>query len=253
MTARPITRRGFLKRSFAIPAVSMLAPAGRSFAAGPMTARSMKAYAVKELRVQVAGADAVTAMVRGDDGLVYCGLTGKRRALAPKDAPVKTDGCYLMRYDPERRVFERTAIEATTGPFRNVSPAKNKSWNNGFDSACCARDGTVWFGTSLPANLCRLKPGAAKVGLLCRPVRTSRIPALAEAADGRLLGFGGFPQMQFFAYAPEKRSLVNHGVVAPHYDLCLFHAMVALPDGRIYAGETDSGRASVHCLTPRVL
>lgn len=402
MTAHPITRRGFLKRSLAIPAVSMLAPAGRSFAAGPKPARSMKAYDVKELRVQVAGANAVTAMVRGDDGLVYCGLTGKRRvlvaldprddsirdlgemfpddpktrgildkihnalvkapdgslyigqglnvsdayprdfnsdgyeggrlfryqpgrggftdlgpqvrgeaiqgmtmdprgryiagytipgnrffvhdlathkvtdygrisqmahhnmvcdaagvtwgcwncALAPKDALVKTDGCYLMRYDHERRAFERTAIEVPTEPFRNVSPAKNKSWNNGFDSACCARDGTVYFGTSLPANLCRLKPGADKVELLCRPVRTSRIPALAEAADGRLLGFGGFPQMQFFAYDPSKRSLVNHGVVAPHYDLCLFHAMVALPDGRVYAGETDSGRASIHCLTP---
>jgi sugar lactone lactonase YvrE len=172
-------------------------------------------------------------------------------ALAPKGAPVRTDGCYLMRYEHERRLFERTTIEVPTEPFRNVSPAKNKSWNNGFDSACCARDGTIYFGTSLPANLCRFKPGDGKVELLGRPVRSSRIPALAEAGDGRIIGFGGFPQMQLFVFDPRKRKLENHGVVLPHYKLCIFHAMVVLPDGRIYAGETDSGRANIYCLTPR--
>jgi hypothetical protein len=54
-----------------------------------------------------------------------------------------------------------------------------------------------------------------------------------------------------FEYDPAKRSLKNHGVVAPQYKLCLFHAMVVLPDGRIYAGETDSGRPNIYCLVPR--
>ncbi|MBM3887960.1 MAG: hypothetical protein FJ388_02415 [Verrucomicrobia bacterium] len=172
-------------------------------------------------------------------------------ALAPKGAPVRTDGCYLMRYDHARRSFERTTIEVPTEPYRAVSPAKNKSWNNGFDSAICARDGTVWFGTSLPANLCRFKPSTGKVELLGKPVRSSRIPALAEAANGRIVGLGGFPQMQLFVYDPARKTIENHGVVAPHYKLCLFHAMVALADGRIYAGETDAGRANIYCLIPR--
>jgi len=164
---------------------------------------------------------------------------------------VRADHCYLMRYDHTRRAFERTAIEVPTAPFRTVSPAKNKSWTNGFDSACCARDGSLYFGISLPGNLCRLKPRAAKIELLGRPVRTSRMPALAEAPDGRIIGFGGFPQMELFSYDPAKRLLRNHGVVLPQYELCIFHAMVILPDGRIYAGETDSGRPNVYCLIPR--
>ncbi len=172
-------------------------------------------------------------------------------ALARKGAPVHTDGCYLIRYEHERQMFKRTTIEVPTEPFRTVSPAKNKSWANGFDSACCARDGAVYFGTSLPANLCRLKPGASKVELLGQPVRSSRIPALAEGAGGRIIGFGGFPQMQLFTYDPAKHTLENHGVVLPQYKLCIFHAMVVLPDGRIYAGETDSSRANIYCLVPR--
>jgi hypothetical protein len=165
--------------------------------------------------------------------------------------PVRTGGCYLMRYSHEGRTFERTCIEVPTEPFSAVSPAKNKSWNNGFDSACRARDGTIYFGTSLPANLCRMRPGTEKVELLGQPVPSSRIPALAEASDGRLVGLGGFPPMQLFEYDPADGSIRNHGVVAPQYPLCLFHAMVVLPDGRIYAGETDSGRASIYRLEPR--
>ncbi|MBI5688148.1 MAG: hypothetical protein HZC54_24000 [Verrucomicrobia bacterium] len=401
MRTQSLTRRSFLKQSIAVSTTTLFAPWPRAFGVTP--SRSMKAYDVKELRVPVVEANAVTAMVLGDDGLLYCGLTGKRRvlaaldprddsirdlgevfpndlktsgildkihnalvkapdgslyigqglnvsdayprdfhshgyegghliryqpgaglftdlgpqvrgeaiqgmtmdprgryiagytipgnrffvhdlashtvtdygrisqmahhnlvcdaagvtwgcwncALAPKGAPVRTDGCYLMRYEHERRLFERTTIEVPTEPFRNVSPAKNKSWANGFDSACCARDGAVYFGTSLPANLCRFKPSDGKVELLGRPVRSSRIPALAEAANGHIIGFGGFPQMQLFVFDPRTRKLENHGVVLPHYKLCIFHAMVVLPDGRIYAGETDSSRANIYCLTPR--
>ncbi len=172
-------------------------------------------------------------------------------ALARKSAPVRTGGCYLLRYEHEQRTFKRTTIEVPCEPYSAVSPAKNKSWANSFDSACGARDGAIYFGTSLPANLCRLKLGAGTVELLGRPVRTSRIPALAEAPDGRIIGFGGFPQMQLFVYDPVKGTLENHGVVLPHYELCIFHAMVVLPDGRIYAGETDSNRPNVYCLTPR--
>ncbi|MFA5192667.1 MAG: hypothetical protein WC740_18315, partial [Verrucomicrobiia bacterium] len=56
---------------------------------------------------------------------------------------------------------------------------------------------------------------------------------------------------QLFTYDPAKHALENHGVVLPHYKLCIFHAMVVLPDGRIYAGETDSGRPNIYCLVPR--
>ncbi|MBM4085533.1 MAG: hypothetical protein FJ272_12140, partial [Planctomycetes bacterium] len=55
----------------------------------------MKGHEVKELRVPVAEATAVTAMVRGDDGIVYCGLTGKRRvlvALDPRDDSMRDLG-----------------------------------------------------------------------------------------------------------------------------------------------------------------
>lgn len=172
-------------------------------------------------------------------------------ALAPAGAAVRSDGCYLMHYDHSARTFERTAIEVPTAPFREISPAKNKSWNNGFDSALCARDGNVYFGVSTPANLCRLAPQKGKIELLGQPVGSSRMPALAEAADGRIVGLGGFPQMQLYAYDPARKAIENYGVVAPQYEMCLFHAMVVLPDGRIYAGETDSGRASVYCLIPQ--
>lgn len=171
-------------------------------------------------------------------------------AYAPAASPVRTDGCYLMRYEHEGRSFERTTIEVPAQPFRDVSPAVNKSWTNSFDAACCARDGTVYFGGSLPANFCRIRRGTRTVELLGRPVSSSRIPALAEAPDGRILGFGGFPQMQLFVFDPARGTLENHGVVLPHYELCIFHAMAVLPDGRIYAGETDSGRAHVYCLAP---
>jgi hypothetical protein len=171
-------------------------------------------------------------------------------ALAPEGAPVKTDGCYLMRYDHARRAFERTAIEVPTEPFRKVSPAKNKSWANGFDSACRARDGALYFGISHPANFCRFKPGAEAIELIGRPVRSSRMPAMAEAPDGRIFGLGGFPQMELFSFDPAAGRIQRYGIVAPHYALCMFHAMVILPDGRIYAGETDSGRPNVYCLTP---
>jgi len=88
------------------------------------------------------------------------------------------------------------------------------------------------------------------VELLGRPVRSSRIPALEEAPDGRIMGLGGFPQMRLFAYSPADGAFQGYGIVAPHYELCLFHAMAVLPDGRIYAGETDSGRPNIYCLTP---
>ncbi|HPA17577.1 MAG TPA: hypothetical protein PLU30_07500 [Verrucomicrobiae bacterium] len=172
-------------------------------------------------------------------------------ALAREGMPVRTGACYLMRYDHEGRTFERTCVEVPTESFAAVSPAKNKSWNNGFDSACRARDGAIYFGTSLPANLCRMRPGADNVELLGQPVPSSRIPALAETADGRIVGLGGFPQMQLFQYDPAKATIQNFGVVAPQYPLCLFHAMAVLPDGRIYAGETDSGRANIYRLEPR--
>lgn len=395
-----MTRRQFLKRAAAVTVATLATTTRSSWAA-----TRNKAFEVKELRVPVPEANAVTAMVVGDDGLVYCGLTGKRRVLAaldPRDdsirdlgeiypdnpktrgildkihnalvkAPdgslyigqglniadgfpmhfhshgydgghlyryeprtgqltdfgpqvrgeaiqgmaidphgryiagysipgnhffvhdlkthevadygrisqmghhnlvcdndgvtwgcwncvytsegdrVRAEGCYLMRYDHAQRAFERTAIEVPTVPFRMVSPAKNRSWTNGFDSACCARDGTLYFGISQPGNFCRFKPGADKIELVGRPVRTSRMPAMAEAPDGRIIGFGGFPQMEMFIYDPAKRSLKNWGVVLPHYPMCIFHAIAILPDGRIYVGETDSGRPNVYCLIPRSL
>lgn len=172
-------------------------------------------------------------------------------ALAREGMAVKTGGCYLMRYEHDTRSFDRTSIEVPTEPFSAVSPAKNKSWNNGFDSACRARDGTIYFGTSIPANFCRIKPGANKIELLGQPVTSSRIPAVAEAPNGHIMGLGGFPQMQLFEYDPVAGRIQNHGVVAPQYPLCLFHAMAVLPDGRIYAGETDSGRANIYRLEPR--
>jgi sugar lactone lactonase YvrE len=172
-------------------------------------------------------------------------------AHAAKGDAVHADGCYLMRYDHTKRLFERTTIEVPTASFRSVSPARNKSWNNGFDSACSARDGSIYFGISTPGNLCRLRPNFNKVELLAQPVRTSRMPVLAEAADGRIVGFGGFPQMELFIYDPPRSSLKKHGVVLPQYDLCIFHAMVVLSDGRIYAGETDANRANIYCLTPK--
>lgn len=403
MSPQPLNRRGFLRQSFALSAATGFVPVARPLAARAGPVHSLKAYEVQELRVPVPQANAVTAMALGDDGLLYCGLTGKRRvlaaldprddsihdlgevypddpktrgildkihnalvkapdgslyigqglnisdayprdfhshgyegghlfryqpgsgrfsdlgpqvrgeaiqgmamdphgrylagytipgnrffvhdlashevtdygrisqmghhnlvcdargvtwgcwncALAPKGAVVRTDGCYLMRYEHEGRAFERTTIEVPTAAFRAVSPAFNKSWANGFDSACCARDGAVYFGTSLPANLGRFQPETGQVESLGRPVRSSRIPALGESADGRIVGFGGFPQMQLFTYDPRNRRLLNHGVVRPQYKLCIFHAMAVLPDGRIYAGETDSGRPNVYCLVPR--
>lgn len=401
MSETTIGRRGFLARSFGV--MTIATPVVRAAESGAAAISGMKAYGVAELRVPVAGANAVTAMAVGDDGMIYCGLTGKRRvlvaldprtdgirdvgeifpddpktrgiddkihnslvktpdgnlyigqglnisdgyprefnalgydgghlfryepgsgrisdlgpqvrgeaiqgltadpkgrylagytipgnhffvhdlathqvadygrisqpahhnmvcdgdgvtwgcwncALAREGMPVKTGGCYLIRYDHGKRSFERTNIAVPTEPFSAVSPAKNKSWNNGFDSACRAGDGSIYFGTSIPGNLCRLRPGASEVELLGQPVTSSRIPALSEAADGRIIGFGGFPQMQLFAFDPAAGSIRNHGVVAPQYPLCLFHAMAVLPDGRIYAGETDSGRANIYRLTPR--
>ena len=63
MKTRPLTRRSFLKRSIAVSTAAMFVPWPRAFGAG--TSRSMKAYDVKEMRVPVAEANAVTAMVLG--------------------------------------------------------------------------------------------------------------------------------------------------------------------------------------------
>jgi hypothetical protein len=172
-------------------------------------------------------------------------------ALAPASAPVKTDGCYLMRYDHSTRTFERTAISVPAVPYREVSPAKNKSWANSFDAACLTRSGMIYFGSSDPANLCRFKPGAGEVELLGRPVTSSRMPCLQEGPDGRIMGMAGFPQMRLFSYDPRLGLFQDCGSAAPHYELCLFHAMVVLPDGRIYAGETDSNRPNIYALVPQ--
>ncbi len=146
-------------------------------------------------------------------------------------------GNYLFVYDQENKEFQRT--EEFVGTADSI------------DSWVVTSDGKVYGGLS-DGVLVELNPETCEVREIgiARPNGGARLSGLAEH-EGKVFGTAGWPVMGLFSYEPDTGEFRDYGKVTEEYpQMCYFHGIDILPDGRIYVGETDSNRTHVYELEP---
>ncbi len=153
-------------------------------------------------------------------------------------------GHYLFVYDHDKKELEMTdELVAHGDPERS---------DGCMDSWVAAPSGKAYGGRS-DGVLVGLDPQTSRVLELgrARPNGGPRLSGLAEH-DGKIFGTAGFPVMGLFSYDPQSGAFTDYGLVTEKYPkMCYFHGIAALPDGRIYVGETDGNRPHIYMLAPK--
>ena len=153
-------------------------------------------------------------------------------------------GHYLFVYDHDSRGFQPTG--------ELVAEGQDSSGDRGMDAWLAASNGKV-YGGRMDGVLIELDPDTQHVRELgkARPNGGPRLSGLAEH-DGKIFGTAGFPVMGLFSYDPQSGAFTDYGLVTEKYPkMCYFHGIAALPDGRVYVGETDGNRPHIYVLAPR--
>ncbi len=160
--------------------------------------------------------------------------------------PQLVQGVYLFVYDHSTGSLQKTETRITCGPADGIYGG-----NRGIDAWLKTSDGRMYGGLA-DGKMVSLDAGTMEVKELgiARLNGGPRLPCLAESADGIVWGAAGWPLMGLFSFNPATGEFMDYGVVTEKYPMCYFHAMVVLPDGRIYLGETDSNRPHVYELEP---
>ncbi len=144
----------------------------------------------------------------------------------------------LFRYMPE---FDR--IEFTD---LRLPAVRGREYLNGLDSAIEAPDGTIYGGTIADGYLFRFDPHQERIVNLGKPIRQSRIRALAVTPDGRVYGFAGEQDNvgRLFVYMPAGGEMRELGIprvggVPKFWAGYEFESMATGPNGEIFMGESD--------------
>lgn len=144
----------------------------------------------------------------------------------------------LFRYVPELDRIEFTELQ--------LPAVKGREYLNGLDSAAVAPDGTLYGGTIADGYLFRFDPDGERIVSLGKPIRQSRIRALAVVPDGRVYGFAGEQDNvgRLFVYSPADGEMRELGIprvggVPKFWAGYEFESMAAGPNGEIFMGESD--------------